>query len=71
VNDRIRSVARWSGDMSERSTYGFLCSCGCSALVVMSIGEFDACGGEVLKPGHRPVRSIEQPPGELFADPMF
>jgi len=53
VNDRVRRLA---GDLSTwgpSATYHFFCLCDCFEFVEMSVDEYDECGGDVFKTGHR------------------
>jgi hypothetical protein len=70
VNDRIRAAAR-SVEAGTGSTFGFLCRCGCSDLVVMTLGEYDRCNGDVLKSGHSSRGPKIEPGPTMFADPRF
>jgi hypothetical protein len=70
VNDRVRAAAAQTAADVD-ATFGFLCGCGCSTLVVMSVAEYDRRCGDVLKLGHsRRGPEIELAPTG-FADLRF
>jgi hypothetical protein len=52
VNRYIRETAEYLVPATERVAYEFLCVCGCSERVRMTLEEFDACDGEALAAGH-------------------
>jgi hypothetical protein len=66
VNDRVRQLAGNLNAWGPDATYHFFCLCDCFEYVEMSVGEYDACDGDVYRDGHS--RALEEaaerrPPG--------
>jgi hypothetical protein len=64
VNRYIRETAEYLARTADRGVFEFLCACGCSERVRMTLEEFDACDGEPLAAGHVAIVSERerQPP---------
>ena len=53
VNDRVRRLAGELSAWEPSATYHFFCLCDCVEFVELSVDEYDECGGDVFKTGHR------------------